>query len=110
MPPNKYSRYQFSRARPDSAGRRYLEPREPVRYRELAGNKTYVVKSGDTPDSIATLAYTDSFPNPERLWWVLLDFQPTPIHDPTVSLSPGTEIIIPPASFLRDVVFSRRRR
>lgn len=52
------------------------------------------VEVGDTLWNLAERYYS-SFTMAATLWWIIADFQPEPINDPTVALSPGTVIVIP---------------
>ena len=44
------------------------------------------------------------------LWWVIADFQPEPVHDPTRALEVGRVMFIPSERTLVEEVFSSRRR
>lgn len=109
MPPRRLSRYTFATAVQDAEGNLVLYGEEPYRYTELADNQEHIVKQGDT---LFTLAgrYFKSLPRGCGLWWVIADFQPDPIHDPTVDLSPGRVLVIPSVRTLTEEIFSERRR
>jgi hypothetical protein len=47
---------------------------------------------------------------PSGLWWIIADFQPDPIHDPTVRLTPGRTLYIPSLRTVQEEVFSDKRR
>jgi LysM repeat protein len=59
----------------------------------------YVVSEGDTLHGIAAKFYPSLGVLPRisaaNLWWVIADFQPNPIHDPTIKLVAGQRLIIP---------------
>lgn len=72
----------------------YLKYREPISYVSDEENQVYVVKAGDTLHSLAN-KFFNGFPTPSRLWWVIAEYQPEPIFDPTLRLEPGSLLIIP---------------
>lgn len=82
---------------------------EPFRFREFSDSKEHVVRQGDT---LFTLAGRYFAPQPRAcgLWWVIADFQPDPIHDPTLDLEVGRVLIVPSLRTLTEEVFSERRR
>lgn len=86
-----------------------LTEREPYRFRELPDNRLHKVREGD---SLMTLAsrYFDGMPRPAGLWWVIADFQPQPITDPTVRLRPGAFVVIPSIRTVQEDIFSTTRR
>lgn len=77
-------------------GRLLLNSRVPVSFREDDGNLAYTVRAGDTPWSLS-FRFFRNVPTRFRsmLFFILLEFQPEPIIDPTRELAPGTTIIIP---------------
>lgn len=109
MPPRRFSRYTFCSGVLDEAGRLFLTEREPFRYRALPDNRQHVVKEGET---LFTLAgrYFASLPRPAGLWWVIADFQPDPIHDPTLALELGRLLVVPSLRTVVEEVFSEKRR
>ena len=109
MPPRRFSRYAFSAAVLDDEERLLLTEREPFRFRPLADNRQHVVKEGESLFSLAGRFFAP-LPRPAGLWWVIADFQPDPIHDPTVALEPGRVLIIPSVRTVLEEVFSERRR
>jgi len=109
MPPRLFSRYMFTRAVTDDAGRLYLTEREPYAFRAFGDNGQHVVKEGDSLFSLAA-RYFKGFDRPAGLWWILADFQPDPIHDPTIALAPGRVLVIPSMRTVQEEIFSERRR
>lgn len=109
MPPRRLSRYAFSEAYTDDAGDRVLTDPEPYRYRDFEDNRIHIVAEGDTLWSLAG-RYFQAFDVPEELWWVIADFQPDPIHDPTLLLAPGRAIVVPSVRTVLEEVFSEQRR
>lgn len=109
MPPRRYSRHTFATAVADDEERLFLTDVEPYRFRSLPDNRQHVVEQGDTLFTLAAL-YFAPLPRPAGLWWVIADFQPDPIHDPTLSLALGRELVIPSVRTIVEEVFSESRR
>jgi hypothetical protein len=109
MPPRRFSRYTFSAAVLDDEERLVLTDREPFRFRPLPDNRQHVVKEGETLFSLAG-RYFAALPRPAGLWWVIADFQPDPIHDPTLSLELGHVLLVPSVRTVVEEVFSEKRR
>lgn len=109
MPPRRFSRFTFSSGVLDDDERLFLTERDPFRFRALADNRQHVVKEGDTLFSLAG-RYFASLPRPSGLWWIIADFQPDPIHDPTLALDIGRVVLVPSVRTVIEEVFSERRR
>jgi hypothetical protein len=109
MPPRRFSRHTFTSAVQDGAGRLVLTDREPFRFRSLPDNRQHVVKEGESLFSLAG-RYFAPLPRPAGLWWVVADFQPDPIHDPTIALEPGRVLVISSVRTVLEEIFSERRR
>jgi hypothetical protein len=77
-------------------------------YRELPDNRFHVVVEGDTLYNLAAL-YFEGIERPAGLFWVIADFQQTPIHDPTVQLEPGRALVIPSLRTLIEEILSSNR-
>ena len=109
MPPRRFSRFMFCAAYLDDDGRLVLTEREPFRFRAFPDNRQHAVVAGDT---LFTLAgrYFAPLPRASGLWWVIADFQPDPIHDPTLALELGRVMFIPSVRVLTEEVFSESRR
>ena len=109
MPPLAGSRHIFCRGYRDEAGRLALTEREPYRYRAHPDNRTHRVAQGDT---LFTLAgrYFAPLPRACGYWWVLADFQPDPLVDPTLELALGRVLFIPSLRVLTDVILGETRR
>ena len=105
----RYSRHTFAYAVRDDEGDLVLYGTEPYRFRDFADTREHRVREGETVYHLAA-RYFGSFPRPAGLWWVIADFQPDPIHDPTVELEPGRVLYIPSERTLVEEVFSERRR
>ncbi|HET9621802.1 MAG TPA: hypothetical protein VFP84_10565 [Kofleriaceae bacterium] len=109
MPPRRYSRFTFCVATVDDQGRLFLTEPEPYRFRAFPDNRQHVVQAGE---SVFTLAgrYFAPLPRPAGLWWVIADFQPDPIHDPTLALELGRVLFIPSVRVITEEIFAEARR
>ena len=115
MPPRINGRYEQSLGRYDENGNLFLTERVPLRYDpDLEDTRQHEVATGDTLPSIAFKHYISFLPlaedridgwGPEHLWWVIAEFQPIPILDPTLSLVDGTVLEVPSPDFVRERVF-----
>ena len=98
-PPTKLSRHRFSRGLRDEQGREYLTDRPVFGYRDLPDNVPHVVQEGDTLWGLAA-RYFAGVEGAALLWWVVADFQPEPISDPTLALVPGEVVVVPSVATL----------
>lgn len=103
------SRNTFVEGRTDDAGRLYLTDREPYRFRALPDNQVHVVTQGDTLFAIAG-RYFQPLERPAGYWWAIADFQPNPIHDPTIQLVQSSVVIVPSIRTLLEEILGERRR
>lgn len=87
----------------------FLTDEEPFAYEDLSDNRDHVVGVGESLFSLAGRFFR-SFPRPAGLFWVIADFQPEPIHDPTIRLKEGTVLIIPSELTVSTRIFSEDRR
>jgi len=109
MPPRRYSRHTYSLAVTDEADRLYLTERTPFRFRPLNDTQQHVVRWGESLWALAARHYA-GLPRPAGLWWVIADFQPDPIIDPTIQLQVGQVLFIPSVRVVQEMVFSEARR
>ncbi|MEO7729593.1 MAG: LysM domain-containing protein [Kofleriaceae bacterium] len=109
MPPRRFSRFAFSAAVLDAGERLLLTEREPFRFRPLPDTRQHVVQQGDTLFSVAG-RYFAPLPRGAGLWWVVADFQPDPIHDPTLALDLGRVLFVPSVRVVTEEVFAEERR
>jgi len=72
----------------------YLSLRPRISYFGGYDEILHKVLLGDTLHNIAS-RYYNAFPDAADLWWIIADFQPEPINDPTVRLEPGSWIVVP---------------
>jgi len=109
MPPQLNSRFMFCRGVKDGSGTWQLTEREPYRYRDLSDSRVHVVQEGDTLFNLAG-RYFRPLPRACGFWWIIADFQPDPILDPTLKLKVGETLWIPSVRTVTDEVFSEDRR
>ena len=109
MPPNSRSRYQYSAARIDSSDRLFLEARSRYLYRDLDDNREHIVSGARNLWEIAAIEFR-TLGRGGNFWWIIADFQPVPIQDPTVPLEPGTRLVIPSDRTIRERIFAEARR
>lgn len=109
VPPRLYSRHAFCTAQLDDAGRLYLSDRVPFGYRAFSDNALHTVGKGDKLWFLAA-RYFPALPRPAGLWWVIADFQPEPVFDPTVDLAEGSVLVIPSVRTVLTYVFAEDRR
>lgn len=109
MPPRRYSRLTFvSLVLDEETELLSLTDREPYKFRDFTDNEAYRVREGDTLFSLANNRYR-GFKRPAGLWWIIADFQPSPIHDATLALTPGRVLFIPSIRTVVEEVFSASR-
>ncbi len=111
MPPRQISRFALSAVVPSNRNSEQLVLTERVRYGYVAhtDNIAHTVVEGDTLFTIAA-KYFAPLPRPAGLFWILADFQPNPIHDPTIALTPGSVMVIPSLRVVQTEIFSEARR
>lgn len=107
--PRVGSRHTFTLGVLDAEGRRFLTEREPFRFRELSDTREHVVAQDDTLFGLAG-RYFAPLPRACGFWWVIADFQPDPVFDPTLELEVGRRLFIPSVRVLTDMVLGDERR
>ena len=108
MPPGRLSRYALSLAIKDDQGRTFLTDPEPFRFQDLPDNLYHTVEEGDTLWALAARAWPN-IADAELLWWIAAWFQPQPIHDPTLELTVGRELVFPSERTVLEKVFDPSR-
>lgn len=109
MAPRRYSRHMFTLGIVDDDGVTYLTDRIPYRFKTFPDNILHIVREGDTLFNIAGQYYAE-MDRPAGFWWAIADFQPVPIHDPTLKLEVGSTIIVPSERTLVESILSEKRR
>ena len=84
-------------------------PRSKYTYRDLEDNIVHVVKATETLFTIAAIYYTKVLKRPTMWYWVIADFQPTPIIDATIILEPGSRLVIPSVNTILNRILSADR-
>jgi len=108
MAPRRFSRYSYSVGSIDNVGDFVLSDALPFGFVELADTIVHAVESGDTLFSLAHV-YFQPLPRPSGLYWIIADFQPTPIEDPTLMLKEGSLIYIPSVRTVTEQIFNANR-
>ncbi len=90
-------------------GLTFLLDREPVRFQPRRDNRRVIARAGDTWHSLAA-QHLKSIPNAEQLFWVICDYQPTPVVDCTMDPVAGEVIVIPSEDFVMSAYFTDSRR
>lgn len=103
------SRYRYCSQRTDENGIAYLSEREPLKYSDEPDNRYHSVKEGDTWWGLAH-RYFPSIPRKSRHWWIIAEFQPEPVVDPTIKLTVGATLVVPSERYVRQVVFGAGQR
>jgi hypothetical protein len=107
MAPQPNSRYLLCRGKRDAQRRLYLDDRSPLRYdADLPGTETVTAAEGPAYSFLAWLAFQRY--GDEHLWWIIAEFQPLPIRDPTLNLTAGQQLYLPSARVVRERVLSGR--
>jgi len=109
MPPTANSRFLFCRGVTDEEGNKYLTDREPYEYHSHSDNMVHMVVEGDSLFSLAD-KYFAPLERACGYWWVIAEYQPDPILDPSQKLEINRKLIIPSLRILTDTIFSENRR
>jgi len=109
MPPRSGSRYTFCSGVRDAEDVLQLTEREPYRFRAQKDTRVHTAVQGDTLFDLAG-RYFAPLPRACGFWWVIADFQPDPIVDPTLELVPGRRLFIPSLRVLTDVILGEAGR
>lgn len=113
MPPRWPSRHMFCEgiySSPRGSVVLMLTDRTPFRFRPLGDTITHIVKDGESLYQIAGMYYRYAFERPAGLWWVIADFQPDPIFDPTIALVAGSILFVPSIRTIEEFVINEARR
>lgn len=98
------SRYNLADLYKDASNRSYTALRSRIFFDDIDGVFPHVVEDGDTLWSLADFYYEGSAETDTNYWWAIADFQPEPINDPTIKLSPGQILLIPPLELIMAVL------
>lgn len=104
------SRHKFCEVWKDDDGDCiYLDARRAFTYQVFSDNRLHTVIAGETIFSIAG-QYFAPRDRAAGLWWVIADFQPQPIHDPTIRLTTGSILVVPSLRTVVEIILNDRRR
>lgn len=106
---NPFSRHRFCLTQTDEAGRLYLNDRVPFGYQDFSDNRTRICRGGERLFQVAGEMFRGLW-RPTGLFWIIADFQPQPIHDPSLDLVPGTTLIVPSIRTVLEQIFNERRQ
>jgi hypothetical protein len=109
MPPGPNSRHLIAPmvTRVDD-GLTFVLDREPFRFVPRPDNRRVVVEEGETWHNLAA-THLQPISRAQDLWWVICDFQPTPVLDPTQQPIPGSVVFIPSPEFVQGTILSDSR-
>ncbi len=102
----EWSRFKWSTVETDEAGRRYLGERPVFGYRDLPDNRLHIVKEGERVWHVCHIFFP-RLPKNGTLYWIVCDFQPEPILDPTLELEVGRLLVIPSQETVQRVILAR---
>jgi hypothetical protein len=103
-----FSRHLLCQTVVDEQGRLFLSERSRYGYRELPDNQYHLVVEGDTLHHLAA-TYYEGIERPAGLFWVIADFQPTPVDDPTLALQVGRVLAIPSMRTVVEEILTPKR-
>lgn len=106
---SQFSRYLYNLEYEDGNGAHWLGEPEPFAYSNETDNRVHVAREGDTWWGLAYV-YFPSFPRAGGLWWILCDYQPEQVVDPTIAITPGRTLVIPSERVVRSKIFNPERR
>jgi hypothetical protein len=110
MPPHIQSRYLSVFGVRDNSGNFFMTERKRFFFDDsLPGT---ILHKAETTDKLWNLAYRywggeNGIENAEHLWWVIAEFQPIPISDPTIDLESDRLLYIPSLQVVREKVLGR---
>lgn len=98
------SRYNLADLYKDASNKAYTALRSRIFFDDIDGTVPHVVEDGDTLWSLADRYYGGLEDDDVNYWWAIADFQPEPINDPTVKLTQGQIVLIPPLDLIMAVL------
>lgn len=81
----------------------------PHRFTVRDDTIVHTAGEGETWFSLAQRYYADLSDRSSGLWWILCDFQPQPVVDPTLRILPGRTVYIPSPGFVRVEILPFKR-
>lgn len=102
---DELSRYRCAELIRTDAGKLKWDLRRRLEYMGHDDDIAYEVQPGDTWHILAYKFYGDEFGGAD-LWWVIADYQPEPVLDPTVMPTVGDILMIPAPNIVQDFILS----
>jgi hypothetical protein len=108
MQRSQESRYYAAEAYTAWNGTILLAEYEPFRYVARDDNILHAAVEGDSWATLAEMYYWMISTRACGLYWIGCDFQPEPVVDPTLKISPGKKIILPSAATVQSEILGLR--
>ena len=109
-PTSPLARSFFCTAQQDADANWFLSDRVPFRFVEREDTVAHTASAGDTWWSLAGRYYAGVPDAASLLWYVIADFQPAPVVDPTIAILPGTIVYVPSLQTVLMEIVSEARR
>ncbi len=109
MPPQIRSRFIFTTGFDDADSIKLLSEREPFRFQQFSDTRIHTVKEGDKLFNLAGRFFRP-LARSAGLWWIIADFQPAPIVDPTIELILGQQLVIPSVPTVLNIILGEQQR
>jgi hypothetical protein len=75
--------------------------RSPWNFQKFEDTTIHICKGGEMIWEIAAQYYKDIFERPSMWYWIIADFQPSPILDATLAMQQGQKVYIPSERVIR---------
>jgi len=102
------SRYYAAESYVAWNGTTLLAEAEPFRYVAREDNIVHSAVEGDSWFTLAEMYYWMISTRPCGLYWIVCDFQPEPVVDPTLAIQGGKTILLPSAATVRSEILGLR--
>jgi hypothetical protein len=86
-------------------GKVFLSLRERLPHLQGSDTRIHICKGGERLYDLAVGYYKGLYQRPLDLWPIIAEYQPEPIHDPSVPLSEGEVVLIPGPGYIETVAF-----
>lgn len=102
-------RYSYCWDSTMSNGTKRKLPRGFFRFMNLSDTLLHTCKEGETLWTLASRYYANNFVFPALMYWVIGDFQPEPILDPTTAFTAGQVVYVPSIKTINLYILSPTR-
>jgi hypothetical protein len=106
---NRFGRYADGSERHgsiyESDGKVYIALPERLPFQSRSDTISHVCKGGETCLSLAVQYYKNRIGNAIDMWWVIQQFQPSPIVNPCVPFVQNDVILIPSYDYIINVAY-----